>query len=192
MSLRSPRRASSCDAMRASRAITTLAGIQENPPRNANARLRSSTARPLASLDSRRRLPRAAETVTGQHRLQVAWARSDDELREAQRLRYRVFSDEMGARLSGPAGLDVDAVRRLLRSPARARSRHAESGRHVSRVAAASGRAHRAAVRGKRIRRVASHALAAEARRSGPLVRASRLSQRRRHHVAVGRGSPRT
>ena len=29
-------------------------------------------------------------------------------MREAQRLRYRVFADEMGARLSGPAGLDVD------------------------------------------------------------------------------------
>jgi putative hemolysin len=62
-----------------------------------------------ASLDSRRSLPRAAETVTEQHRLQVTWARSDEELREAQRLRYRVFADEMGARLSGPAGLDVDA-----------------------------------------------------------------------------------
>jgi putative hemolysin len=60
-------------------------------------------------LDSRRRLARTAETVTGQHRLQVAWARSDDALREAQRLRYRVFADEMGARLSGPPGLDVDA-----------------------------------------------------------------------------------
>ncbi|WP_277186494.1 GNAT family N-acetyltransferase [Caballeronia sp. BR00000012568055] len=61
------------------------------------------------SLDSRRHLPRTSETVTGQQRLQVSWARSDDALREAQRLRYRVFSDEMGARLSGPAGLDVDA-----------------------------------------------------------------------------------
>ncbi|WP_250451911.1 GNAT family N-acyltransferase [Caballeronia sp. ATUFL_M2_KS44] len=57
---------------------------------------------------SRRHLPRTAETVTSQHRLQVAWARTEDEVREAQRLRYRVFSDEMGARLTGPAGLDVD------------------------------------------------------------------------------------
>lgn len=57
---------------------------------------------------SRRHLPRTAETVTSQHRLQVAWARTEDEMREAQRLRYRVFSDEMGARLTGPAGLDVD------------------------------------------------------------------------------------
>lgn len=42
------------------------------------------------------------------HNLSVAWARGDDELREAQHLRYRVFAEEMGAQLSGPAGLDVD------------------------------------------------------------------------------------
>ena len=60
-------------------------------------------------LEPRRRLPRAKETVSSQHRLQVAWARTDEELREAQRLRYRVFADEMGAHLTGPAGLDVDS-----------------------------------------------------------------------------------
>jgi len=64
---------------------------------------------PLASICESRRLPRAEETVTAQHRLQVTWARTDEELREVQRLRYRVFADEMGARLTGPAGLDVDA-----------------------------------------------------------------------------------
>jgi len=65
---------------------------------------------PFASiLEPRRRLPRTEETVTAQHRLQVSWARTDEELREAQRLRYRVFAEEMGARLSGPAGLDVDS-----------------------------------------------------------------------------------
>ncbi len=47
--------------------------------------------------------------MQGQQRLQVAWTRSEDAVREAQRLRFRVFSEEMGARLSGPAGLDVDA-----------------------------------------------------------------------------------
>ena len=64
---------------------------------------------PLASilLDSRRRLPRAEES-TPQTNLSVAWARSDEELREAQRLRYRVFAEEMGAHLNDPAGLDVD------------------------------------------------------------------------------------
>ncbi|MBI5256893.1 MAG: GNAT family N-acetyltransferase [Burkholderiales bacterium] len=44
--------------------------------------------------------------------LSVAWARHADEVREAQRLRWRVFADEMGARLAPPpgtpAGLDVD------------------------------------------------------------------------------------
>ena len=66
---------------------------------------------PLASIpfEPRRRLPHAEETITAQHRLQVAWARSDEELREAQRLRYRVFAEEMGAHLMGPVGLDVDA-----------------------------------------------------------------------------------
>lgn len=45
-------------------------------------------------------------------RLDVAWARDESEVREAQRLRYRVFAEEMGARLAPPAGtepgLDVD------------------------------------------------------------------------------------
>jgi putative hemolysin len=36
-------------------------------------------------------------------------ARNGDEVRAAQRLRYRVFAEEMGARLDGPTGLDADA-----------------------------------------------------------------------------------
>lgn len=44
-------------------------------------------------------------------RLVVAWARDEAEVREAQRLRYQVFAEEMGARLSPPAGtpLGLDA-----------------------------------------------------------------------------------
>ena len=46
------------------------------------------------------------------YRLVVSWASSEHELREAQRLRYRVFRDEMLARLSPPPGtapgLDAD------------------------------------------------------------------------------------
>lgn len=46
-------------------------------------------------------------------RLDVAWARHEDEVREAQRLRHAVFVDEMGARLNlpqgAPAGHDIDA-----------------------------------------------------------------------------------
>ena len=41
--------------------------------------------------------------------LAVSWARNADEIREAQRLRFRVFSDEMGARLNTKVpGHDVD------------------------------------------------------------------------------------
>ena len=154
-----------------------------------NAQCENCRRPPCHSLrsSSRAALPRAAETVTAQHRLQVTWARTDEELREAQRLRYRVFADEMGARLSGPAGLDVDSfdaycdhllVRdldtlkvvgtyRVLppHQAARIGRLYAESEFDVSRL---------------------TH-LRAEDGRSGPLVRASRLSQRRGDHVAVGR-----
>ena len=42
-------------------------------------------------------------------KLFVTYAQSADEVREAQRLRYQVFADEMGAHLSGrEAGLDQD------------------------------------------------------------------------------------
>lgn len=41
--------------------------------------------------------------------LQVSWARHGDEVRQAQRLRYQVFANEMGARLSTTVpGHDVD------------------------------------------------------------------------------------
>ncbi|WP_294636734.1 GNAT family N-acyltransferase [uncultured Aquabacterium sp.] len=36
--------------------------------------------------------------------LAVVWARSEEDVRAAQRLRYRVFAEEMGARLNVPAG----------------------------------------------------------------------------------------
>ena len=39
----------------------------------------------------------------------VGLALHQDEVREAQRLRYKVFAEEMGARLTGPEpGLDAD------------------------------------------------------------------------------------
>ena len=45
--------------------------------------------------------------------LQAGWARHQDEVQQAQRLRHQVFAGEMGARLQPPAGtpagLDVDA-----------------------------------------------------------------------------------
>jgi N-acyl-L-homoserine lactone synthetase len=42
-------------------------------------------------------------------RLQVRWARHLDEVRQAQRLRYQIFAEEMGAVLQTPvAGHDID------------------------------------------------------------------------------------
>jgi putative hemolysin len=41
--------------------------------------------------------------------ISVTWARHQDEVKEAQRLRYKVFAEEMGARLKPSSeGLDVD------------------------------------------------------------------------------------
>jgi len=49
--------------------------------------------------------------------IEVVWARHLDEVRAAQRLRYRVFAEEMGARLSPmagtPAGHDADVFDRF-------------------------------------------------------------------------------
>jgi putative hemolysin len=54
-----------------------------------------------------------AERQAGEQALQVRWARHDDEVREAQRLRFTVFAGEMGARLAPPEGTppghDADA-----------------------------------------------------------------------------------
>jgi putative hemolysin len=46
----------------------------------------------------------AVPAAPAQPHLEVSWARHEDEVREAQRLRYRVFAGEMGARLTPPAG----------------------------------------------------------------------------------------
>ena len=50
--------------------------------------------------------------AASQRGLDVVWARDESEVREAQRLRYQIFVEEMGARLSPPAGtpagLDID------------------------------------------------------------------------------------
>lgn len=60
-----------------------------------------------------RSLRRPSDASAGESvRLDVAWARHEAEVREAQRLRHHVFAEELGARLSPPAGtppgLDVD------------------------------------------------------------------------------------
>jgi putative hemolysin len=43
-----------------------------------------------------------------QQRLYISIARNPAEIAEAQRLRYKVFAEEMGAQLSGTDGLDID------------------------------------------------------------------------------------
>jgi putative hemolysin len=66
-------------------------------------------ARPAAARSGTERRPPAAAR---QPALEALWARTQDEVRLAQRLRHRIFVEEMGARLTPPpgtpAGLDVD------------------------------------------------------------------------------------
>ena len=47
-------------------------------------------------------------SVPDQRRLSISLARTQVEIEEAQRLRYKVFAEEMGAQLLGTGGLDVD------------------------------------------------------------------------------------
>lgn len=65
---------------------------------------RASAGSPVAA--------RGEAADTAAEGFQVVWARHQDEVRAAQRLRYRVFVEEMGARLrppaGTPAGLDAD------------------------------------------------------------------------------------
>ena len=48
--------------------------------------------------------PRTRAHVDTELPFDVSWARTASEVQEAQRLRYRVFAEEMGARLATPAG----------------------------------------------------------------------------------------
>ncbi|PWK36882.1 GNAT family N-acetyltransferase [Cupriavidus plantarum] len=59
---------------------------------------------------ARRRLPRQQQDQSNPTpAFTVAWARHQDEVEEAQRLRYKVFAEEMGARLqTATPGMDVD------------------------------------------------------------------------------------
>ncbi len=64
----------------------------------------------LAATSARRGLHRTQDAAPREkHTLSVSWARHQDEIEEAQRLRYKVFAEEMGARLSSESlGTDVD------------------------------------------------------------------------------------
>jgi len=73
---------------------------------------------PLSDIRSSRRSLHRSSTAPAPSaarervRLEVVWARDASDVLEAQRLRYQVFAEEMGARLAPPAGtpagLDVD------------------------------------------------------------------------------------
>jgi putative hemolysin len=52
--------------------------------------------------------PLALKQSQPQKRLYISLARNSVEIAEAQRLRYKVFAEEMGAQLSGVGGLDID------------------------------------------------------------------------------------
>jgi putative hemolysin len=54
-----------------------------------------------------KQLYQTQEGLSGQ-RLYLSIARTPEEIAEAQRLRFKVFAEEMGAELDGPEGLDVD------------------------------------------------------------------------------------
>ena len=67
---------------------------------------RGSLHRPDRQRDG---LDAAAVTAAGRGGIAVSWARHQDEVRQAQRLRFDVFAGEMGARLTTPlAGHDID------------------------------------------------------------------------------------
>lgn len=67
---------------------------------------------PITAACFERATPCQGVAAAGAVRLETVWAWHQDEVRDAQRLRYQVFAGEMGARLSPPAGtppgLDVD------------------------------------------------------------------------------------
>jgi putative hemolysin len=66
---------------------------------------RGSLHRPHQHLDDASR----EKLGSSERRISVSWAQHQDEVRQAQRLRFAVFAGEMGARLNTPiAGHDID------------------------------------------------------------------------------------
>ena len=69
----------------------------------------SPVSLPRGSLHCQDRPGGDAVAAPGRVGVEVAWAHHLDEVRQAQRLRYEVFVNEMGARLKSPiAGHDID------------------------------------------------------------------------------------
>jgi len=92
------------------RGITTEIAMRELPLPTMPLADLSAPSAPRRSLHPRSHV---ADVVShDKARFEVVWARTDDEVRQAQRLRHLVFAEEMGARLSvppgSPAGHDID------------------------------------------------------------------------------------
>jgi putative hemolysin len=82
------------------------APFKHNPKGNTAMQIPALLRPLLQRLPQAARLPQPLAQTTG---ITVRLARTDEELRAAQRLRYQVFAQEYGARLSGgQAGLDAD------------------------------------------------------------------------------------
>ncbi len=119
----------------------------------------------------------------------VAWARHQDEVAEAQRLRYKVFAEEMGARLqSSSNGTDVDMFdaycdhlivrdQETLRVVGTYRVLPPHQAKRVGCLYAES-----------EFDLVRLAHLRLEDAGAGPLVRAPRLPLGQRHHGALGPG----
>ncbi len=63
----------------------------------------------LASSTGQMENPQKPSSARTSNPIEVVWARNQEDVRQAQRLRYQVFADEMGARLqTRTAGHDID------------------------------------------------------------------------------------
>ena len=65
----------------------------------------SAPGAPRRSLHPRGATP--ARTEPDKARFDVVWARDEEDVRQAQRLRHLVFAEEMGARLTVPKGSPI-------------------------------------------------------------------------------------
>jgi putative hemolysin len=88
-------------AMNRSRPFSTICGMNTLHETNTLARDSVVAQAPVAN--------RIETSKAAAHGIEVSWAKHQDEVRAAQKLRFDVFAGEMGARLNTPiAGHDVD------------------------------------------------------------------------------------
>ena len=136
------------------------------------------------------RTPNALPAAPGNDAgLVVSLARTEDDVRAAQRLRWQVFVEELGATVeSDGARSRRGSLRRTLRPSAGARARHRRRDRHLPHAAAGACRPCRRSVRRGR---VPPHAAARprRARRDRPRLRARGSSHRGGDLAALDRAA---